>query len=511
MASKTDTTGRESATPAGGSFTRHGRGGPLPHRLIQFAVLLALSLATRIAFFGDTNFHNDELFFFIVGQRMHDGLLPYVDVWDRKGPVLFAVYWLFAAFSRSILAYQIGAALFAAATALTAVLIAERLTGRRGAMLAGCFYLVMLPLFGGGGGQAPVIYNLFMALAALGVFSSLDRLAQGAVPRRAVLAMVSAGLAIACKQTALFEGAFLGCAVLWQLRRAGAPPGRLATIAAPLALAGAAPMLVFAACYAAIGHFAEFWHALVTANLVKGYDPGGDAAGRIRALAIIASPLLLPALCGFAVRAHDPMAGRMKGLVAGWLLAALTGVAIIPNFIDHYMLPLLLPLSVAAAPALGWRLLGPSYAVIAMAVAFAAGPSSKFAKHRESRLAMERIASDIARKGPRPRLLVYAGPTYLYPLAGSYPPSPLLLPTHLYYVVENDTSHLRTANEMRRILAWRPQVVVTTTRQWGRFTNQATFVPLQVYLRRCTLWATRPVIDYYSRYDVQIWGDCAAN
>jgi hypothetical protein len=164
-----------------------GRDG-LGLRAAQCVLFLLVSLATRFAFLGDTNYHNDELFFFIVGQRMHDGLLPYVDIWDRKGPVLFAVYWLFSGISRSILAYQIASLIIAAATAFLILLLTQPRAGTRGGVLAGCFYLVMLPLFGGGGGQAPVIYNLFIALAALGVFSSLDALASGRVPRRVPLA-----------------------------------------------------------------------------------------------------------------------------------------------------------------------------------------------------------------------------------------------------------------------------------------------------------------------------------
>jgi hypothetical protein len=377
--------------PVGEQLPRAG----IPLRLAQFALLLLVSLGTRIAFFGDTNFHNDELFFFTVGQRMHDGLLPYVDVWDRKGPVLFAVYWLFAAVSGSILAYQIGAMIFAAATAMVIVLLAERVANRSGAVLAACFYLVMLPLFGGGGGQAPVIYNLFMALAALGVFSSLQTLREGRIPARVPLAMFAAGLAIACKQTAVFEGAFLGCVVLWQLGRSGMAAPRLIAAGLPLALCGAAPMLGFAAFYAAVGHFAEFWHAMVTANLVKSYDPGGDAATRIGALATIGSALIVAALLGFFVTPREGGGALPRRFIAGWLLASLTGVAVIPNFIDHYMLPLVLPLAVAAAPALGWRLLGPVYALLAMAFLFMAGPSSKFAKHAESRAAMDGIVATI--------------------------------------------------------------------------------------------------------------------
>jgi hypothetical protein len=320
--------------------------------------------------------------------------------------------------------------------------------------------------------------------------------------------MLSAGLAIGCKQTAVFEGLFLGCVVLWQLRRAGLTMPRIAATALPLALMGAAPMLAFALGYAAIGHFAEFWHALVTSNLAKSANPGSDALERIRALAIIASPLILPAMAGLAMNARGAEQAIPRPLVGGWLLASVAGVAIIPNFIDHYMLPLLLPLAVAAAPALGWRLAGPAYAAMAMVFAFLVGPSSKIEKHRQSRAAMESIAAGIHAREAQPRLLVYAGPAYLYAMVGTYSPSPLLLPTHLHYGVERDTSHLRTADEMRRILAWQPSVVVTSREDWGPYTNHETYGLMRAYLKQCRHWFTKPVIDYYSRYDLEIYGDC---
>jgi hypothetical protein len=53
----------------------------------RFAWFLAFALLTRFPVLGDTNYYNDEYFYFQAGIRMHDGALPYVDVWDRKGPI----------------------------------------------------------------------------------------------------------------------------------------------------------------------------------------------------------------------------------------------------------------------------------------------------------------------------------------------------------------------------------------------------------------------------------------
>jgi hypothetical protein len=477
-------------------------------RLAQFGWFLAVALLTRVSVFGDLNYHNDELLFFLAGQRMHDGLLPYVDIWDRKGPGLFVIYYLITGVSRSVIAYQAVACLFAAATAQVANRIAERFAGRVGALFAGTLYLVMLPLFAGGGGQAAVFYNLFVALAALAVFTRLPQLHEGRIGAAEYGAMASAGFAITFKQTAMFEGTFLGCVVLWQLHRGGMPPGRLLTRTLGLILAGAAPMLAFAAVYAGIGHFPEFWHAMVTANLSKAYDPDGDAWPRIKAMAIIASPLLLPAVGTLLLPPKSKAVPRL--FLGGWVVAALCGLAIIPNFIDHYMLPVLLPLAVVAAPTLDRRGLGPAYALTASIFALMAGPTLHFADRRASRETMEAIAADIRAMDPHPRLFVFEGPVHLYTMLGSYPPTPLIFPMHLSYPPERNTSYLDTAQELRRVLAWRPTVVVTGRVFPNTFNNPETMAMVAAYVARCRRHIVRPFVEYYGPSSITIHGDCAS-
>jgi hypothetical protein len=164
----------------------------------------------------------------------------------------------------------------------------------------------MLPMYGGAGGQSPVFYNLWMALAAL-LLLRARRAGGGAAERRALGAMALAGFALTFKQSAAPEAALFGlprcggCAAL--------PLPGLAARALALMAAGLAPFALFGGFYALIGHFGAFWQAMVTANLAKGYDPAGDHWLRIRAMAISASPALLLALAGLALPA--------KG-AAGW-------------------------------------------------------------------------------------------------------------------------------------------------------------------------------------------------
>ena len=462
----------------------------------QVAWFLAFALLTRVSVFGDPNYFHDELFYAMVGQRMHDGLLPYADLWDRKGPGLFALFWLIAGVSRAVSAYQVAAWLFAAATAQVVAMIAMRFANRLGAMLAGSVYLAMLTVLGGGGGQSPVFYNLFVALAALGVLRARDDLREGRVPASVLAAMASAGLAITFKQTAFFESAFLGLWVLAQLRASGLGAGRLAGRALALMAAGALPMLAFAAWFAAIGHWAEFWHAMVTSNLAKDYNAANNSGQRIVALTILFTPLLMPALASLLIRRTAPAMPR--GFAIGWLLAALVGVAVVPNFFEHYLLPLAVPTAVAAAPALGFRAIGPAFAIAALMIPLWGGPALKFEQRAASRRAMAALVADIRARDPQPRLLVYEGPVYLYALTGSYPPSPLFYPLHLYHPPENDTSWLDTGKEMERILAWRPSVVVTFHNPSRAEENRDTGPMVHAYTKGCRLWFTREVVEAYT-------------
>lgn len=470
----------------------------------QLGWFLILAIISRVSVFGDTNYFNDEYFYFQAGLRLHDGELPYVDVWDRKGPGLFLTYWLAGSFSRSVIAYQTAALLAAAATAYIANRIAGHFTSRTGAVLSGSLYLVLLVFFGGGGGQSPVFYNFWVALAALIVVEAIPQLRQGEAPLRLYGAMAAAGFAISFKQTAIAESAFLGLFVLWQLWRANIAPLRLAAITLGLMVAGAAPMALFAALYALAGHFSEFWHAMVTANLAKAYNPANDMGHRVAVLAMLMSPALLPALAGVLLRSDTPDAPR--GFLIGWLLAAMAGVAMVPNFYEHYVLPLCLPVSVAAARALGCRRIGPIYGYAAVLFLLLLGPGLDFKQRAASRAAMAATAADIRSSSENPRLLVYAGPVDLYRQIGRYPPTPLYYALHLYFPAEHNVSHIPTADAVARIIAWRPTAVVTYRDYPRRDENQAVSPMVHGYIAaNCQLKATRRLPEVYAVHLVDIW------
>lgn len=425
-----------------------------PRQLLLFALFLLIAIALKATTLGDTNRHADETFYFLVGQRMHEGLLPYVDVWDRKPFGLFAIYYLIAMVSHSVLVYQLVACAMAAGTAFIVARIVAVWADVRAALFAGVIYLFANGPFEGGTGQTPDFYNVLIAGAALCLSLEMPRLLTGSVGHRTWVAMALCGLAITVKQTTLFESLYFGVAAVFCLWRGGMRPVALVRFAATAAAIGAAPTLAVAAGYALSGHWPEFWHAMVTSNLVKRTDSGAFAY--LTATVVRAWPLLLMALGGLA------SAGRSNAgwFLGGWLFAAVVGFLAVPNFYVHYLLPVIVPLSVASGLLLArtrFRL------VLVVAVALYAmlwDRPDRSERTRASIESMNRLSSAVRQHDAGGGLLVFDGPVYLYALTGKPFLSPLVFPHHLNHAIEADVSHLDTLAEVERVLANRPGVIV---------------------------------------------------
>ena len=485
-----DDTARATAPPQA-----HARYGAAP-----FLLLLLVAAVLRFDTFGDPNLHGDEVFYQTVGVAMHHGALPYVDVWDRKPFGLFALFWLIAAFSEGPLAYQLVATLFVASTAWAIGAIARTWTTRRGAVLAGLLYLLYLKPLQGFGGQSPVFYNLFIAIAALLVLRALPALRQGKVPRSVPLAMLIAGLGITLKTTALAEAAFLGLFACFALWRAGGSALALRHAFA-WTLIGAAPTLALAGAYWAMGHCSEYWHAMVASNLAK--PPHWPTSlMRLKIMATLLSPAAALAVLGLLRQERE------RGFVAAWIVAAIIGLWSMPNFYIHYAMPLVVPLCVAAAAFLARGLVG----VIAIAVLAAvslAGAPPKPGHARASAAAIERLVSRIgAHRGTGP-LLLYDAPPQLYMRTGRSFTTPLVFPTHLSHLVEKDTSHLSTMAETERVLALRPGVVVMAVPPRNGPVNEATHQRVLAYVgRHCRLVDVAPTLEWQRTDMIAVWGDC---
>ena len=470
------------------------------------AMLLAAAFLLRFSAFGHPNLNGDEAYYHAVGIAMHEGALPYVDLWDRKPFGLFALYWLITFFGSAPAVYQVAATLFAAATAAMITAMARPFAGGLGALLAGLLYLLWLGPLEGYGGQSPVLYNAFMAGAALLVWRALPRLRHGTAPSSVALAMLLAGMAITIKTTALFEAVFLGlyaCAVLLRARGAGGW-----RVVAAWALTGAAPTVAIAAGYALGGHWHEYWHAMVTANLAK--PPMlGTSLYNARSLAVMLSPVLLAATIGFWLVWRRAEGDRM--FLAGWIAAALVGLFSVPNFFFHYAMPLLVPLCVAAAGLLARDLVGIALLALLAVLSAMVSPPIKPGRAARSLTAMEMLERAVQEHVVGGPMFVYHGPPQLYWRTGNKPPTPLVFPTHLSQALERNVSHLDTLAETRRVLALRPgAVVISETIQPGP-PNRETLLLVHAYIHRnCRKVAVVGVPDWRYSSNVEVWGDCAA-
>ncbi|MGY4397041.1 4-amino-4-deoxy-L-arabinose transferase-like glycosyltransferase [Sphingomonas sp. UYAg733] len=456
------------------------------------ALLLIVTVALRMWDFGNPVVHVDEQYYLLVGDRMLQGDIPYIDIWDRKPIGLFL---LFAGIrllpGDGILAYQIVATLFAAGTAWMVDRGAMRLgTARAGALAAAIAYLIWLSLLNGRGGQSPVFYNLFVTGAAL-LTLRLPALAEErkirAIVINGLIVCLLSGIAIQMKYTPAFEGAYFGLVHLWFLHRARAPLP--ITVGAGLIwiLAGLTPTLAAIGCYAWQGPAAldSFWFAnFASITLRPGY-PIEQIGMRLLGIAAQLSPLIVAAGIAWRWRRRVGLVGEGAIIAWGWLGAALIAFAAIGTYFDHYALPLIAPLTLVAAPALARSsriLIG----VLGLALLLFITKLAMQSRDAEGAREVARIVkanSGPSNKGECPWIAI--GDTITYRLAESCLPTAYIFPNLLVYSTEHGATGINEAAEVRRILANRPPVIVASSR------------PLQIWNRESTTMVSNALASDY--------------
>ncbi|GAA0738367.1 hypothetical protein GCM10009106_26450 [Sphingomonas japonica] len=416
---------------------------------MRWLILLAAAIAARATTFGNPILHVDEQFYFVVADAMAKGALPFVDIWDRKPIGLFALYLPAAALGwpLGILAYQALALAFAVATAGVIGAIARRVGWERGALAAGILYLLWLNFAEGQGGQAPVFYNLPVAGAVL-------VLSGGASRGRAVAAMALFGLALQIKYSVVFEGIALGCWVLWQRRRD--PPLALAGLAAAMIAAALLPTAAALGGYAVLGHadrflFANFWSILDRAG-----DPVGEQAGNLAIVALILAPLVALAFAGRS----EGAAGTPRSLIRLWLAAAITALIGFGGWFDHYALPAIAAACTCSAGFFASERRSRRAVTVFLIATFVGGQAVLALKRHERGTAAEFAALTRAVGRGNGCLLIYSGPTMLYPATGRCRVSALVFPSHLSRTREAGAVGVDQRAALAAALATRPAWVV---------------------------------------------------
>ena len=423
------------------------------------AALLLIAIAVRCVDFGNPVIHVDEQYYLLIGDRMLHGALPYVDIWDRKPIGLFAI---FAAIrllpGDGILAYQLVATLFVAATAWLVQHGARRLGAPPlAAFVAGAAYVIWLPLLSGRGGQSPVFYNLFVTAAAvltLRLPALAAREAIGAIVRNGAAACLLAGLAIQTKYTPAIEGAFLGLAHLWYLRRAGAGWPLMVGAAALWLALGIAPTALVVAFYHAQGAaaFQAFWFANFESIFQRARYayPIGLIARRL--LGTNALLLVLTVCVALAWRGRD----EMRRLAFGWLAAAVCGYLVLGTFFDHYALPLIAPMALLASVTFARHRRA---IVAALGIGLTLLVVRTALRHGDAAGAY-RLAQVVEANNGGACPYVFTGDSITYLLAHACLPTAYAFPSTLAYAPEQGATGIDEAGEVRRILGRRPPVIV---------------------------------------------------
>lgn len=426
-------------------------------------LIIFFTLLYRAIRFGDPVIAPDEQLYLLVGDRMLQGQLPYVDLWDRKPIGLFLFYAAVRLLGGDgIVQYQIVAALCVAATASLIWIIARRSANQTAALILALCYVVTLPPLQGAGGQAPVIYNLLMIIGAWACLRAGDEQETRNILPFAMLAMVVSGIAIQFKYTPVVEGALFGCFILWHLHRCRTPPLRIVAIASAMIVVALIPTIAALGYYFGIGEFGTYVHANFTSIFERAPFPVEKQNDQRWIVLFVGGPLLVfGMLAAWALR---PVRGNGEAgdyaFLLGWSLAAIAGFGLLGNFYDFYFITVLPPVLVLIAPLLRTRLLGIAITGLLLVRPMLIDPAPLDAAPRR-RAQIDKLVTVLRPFVSKRCLYVFDGPATLYLLTNACAPTRYIYPDHLQNPVEAPALGVAPAAEVARILLSKPGAIVT--------------------------------------------------
>ncbi|WP_160731844.1 ArnT family glycosyltransferase [Aurantiacibacter arachoides] len=431
--------------------------------VLCYVLLALLVIATRGIWFGDPVADFDEQLYSYIGWRMTQRELPFVDWWDRKPFGLFAIFALsHALFGPGALAYQFVGALFAFASAVLTYRLARKLASRSSATIAAAIQTMLMCAYASYSAQSEVFFlPLVLGMALLLVDGDHPRFT-----RRAMVAMLLGGLALQVKYTVLPQCVFFGSWALWVEHRRGADLRTLAGRAILFVMAGLMPTIAVGLFYLAVGHFDAFLHANFFSFFNR--DPGPE--GRWASEDLIGTlPLSMLAACGFyaAFRMKRPEPIGVWLFFAGWSLAGLASVFLPREIYLYYYAALSAPVALVAVPILDRT--GPLRAypgvVLTLSLALLLQMPQRARESQDERQAANALAAAIAPHVSGSRCLwLWDGPTALYRMTRSCVPTAYVYPDHLNNSLEDGALPVDQVQEVARVLATRPGVIVTADR-----------------------------------------------
>lgn len=461
--------------------------------------VLIFALAYRAATFGDPILDYDEQLYLTVGDRLLHGHLPYVEMWDRKPPGLFAIYAMIRLMGGTgFVQYQVVAALCAGGTAALIYAMARRSAGVRASLIVAVAYLLFLNPLHGAGGQSPVFYNVLTAFEAWLTLKAVDSQRPRTVVLYALATMVIAGVAIQCKYTPFVEGVYFGLIFLVRFHRIGMPVRITIGIASAMVGLAILPTLIAMAIYWRLGHLDAFVQANFVSVFARHPFPPERRIQQQMLIAIIGGPLLLMAVARVisVLRNRGPARSLDFSVVAGWCVAALLG-----DFFDFYFITVLPPLLVFIASLVD--LPGRKRAVIIgflLVWPFVLSPP-RWGLAAQHSAAMATLVEAIRPYVADGRCLyVYDGPTSLYFLTKACVPTKFIYPDHLTNPTETPALGIDAVAEERRLLATRPGAIVFADTPLVPRVDTATRAVLLKVLKRDYIRISRVTVD--RTYDV---------
>lgn len=439
--------------------------------LPTWAILLTAAVLVRALTFGNPVVHVDEEFYFATARMMLNGALPFVDVWDRKPIGLFLLYLPAAAAGvpAGIWVYQAMALTCVVLTSLLILRLAKRAGWERGALTAALLYVFMINFGDGQGGQAPVFYNLITAFAiALVLPCTTDADSQRRRRAKAVAAMGLIGVALQIKYSVLFEGMFLGLWLLWRERRLGVQLPEIIGFGGLLVAAAMAPTAFAWGAYAAMGHSDAWLYANFGSIFMRQSDPGDVLLRAFLKVALMLGPLLIVSGLSRHVPVNDESEHPVRALLFGWLVASVFGLLVFGSWFNHYALPVMLPAALCCAGYLGGHRIGRIWLTPLMLAAAAFGgeyTAWSAMWHRGNAQQLDQLADAIGR-GPG-CMYVYSGNAILYSYTGRCTLTPWVFPSHLSRERENGALGVDQLDEINRIFAKHPQIVVMRPTYFG--------------------------------------------
>ncbi len=477
-------------------------------RSAQLLALAIFAFLVRVAAFGEWTFDIDDQFYLLVGDQMLHGARLYVDVWDRKGPLLYILYAGFALFPKPVLAFEVGATLSVIASAYGINRLTQLVSTPRAGMIAGVGYLGLTCMFGGASGQTPVFYNTLMIGAVWAIVTNIGALREGRVNAMVVGGIACASAALAIKQSAAAEAAFFGIFISVLLLRSRSPLWRTTLQIGLLAFVALLPWLVTAAYYLAIGHFPELWNALVTSNMTRMYE---TPIGRVYRVLILSGRLIFLLVFGYkgaqlmlSQRSDPPV---LKFFMI-WAVVALLSVLTFPNIFAHYALPILPAFCILASAYFASSRFGMMAFGAMMAVALVVGGTLNPVRRYQAHVAANELVRYVDAETPSRKLFVWGMPSYLYMALDIPPPSALAFPPHLYQGDEAGVSGIDEVGEVTRILAGKPETVVVQDPILARPLNLPNIAAVNAYVKTCGKRRRILAYDHKEEAPMIIYSQC---